>query len=364
MEIADARQLFAPEPTYLNTATYGLPPRTAVEALEAAVDEWRHGRTEFHGWDESVGRSRRAFARLARVDPGDVAVGGQVSAFAGLVAAALPDGARVLGVEGDFTSVLFPFLAQEPRGVTVELVALERLAEALREHHDVVAFSVVQSADGSVADVDAVLEAAAAHGVRTFADTTQAAGWLALDHGRFDYTACAGYKWLISPRGTAYFTLRPELRDGLIAHGAGWYAGEVVDASYYGAPLRLAEDARRFDLSPAWHCWVGAAPALELLAELGPERIGAHDIALANRLREGLGLRARRLGDRVGRRAARGRGGAAAGGGRDGGGARRRAAPLLPPLHDGGGRRPRAVGPAEPVDDVRAERSCSSVVFS
>lgn len=290
MEIADARQLFAPEPTYLNTATYGLPPRTAVEALEAAVDEWRHGRTEFHGWDESVGRSRRAFARLARVDPGDVAVGGQVSAFAGLVAAALPDGAKVLGVGGDFTSVLFPFLAQEPRGVTVELVALERLAEALREHHDVVAFSVVQSADGSVADVDAVLEAAAAHGVRTFADTTQAAGWLALDHGRFDYTACAGYKWLISPRGTAYFTLRPELRDGLIAHGAGWYAGEVVDASYYGAPLRLAEDARRFDLSPAWHCWVGAAPALELLAELGPERIGAHDIALANRLREGLGL--------------------------------------------------------------------------
>ncbi len=82
-------------------------------------------------------------------------------------------------VEGDFTSVLFPFLAQAPRGVTVELVPLERLAEALAPHHDLVAFSVVQSADGRIADVDAVLAAAAAHDVRTFADTTQSTSWLA-----------------------------------------------------------------------------------------------------------------------------------------------------------------------------------------
>ena len=57
---------------------------------------------------------------------------------------------------------------------------------------------------------------------------------------RFDYTACAGYKWLLAPRGTAYFTLRPEHRDSLLPHGAGWYAGDDVPASYYGAPLRLA----------------------------------------------------------------------------------------------------------------------------
>jgi len=290
MEIADARPLFSPEGTYLDTATYGLPPRTAFEDFETAADEWRHGRTEFHGWDESVARARAAFAQLARVDAGDVAVGSAVSAFAGLVATALPAGARVLCVEGDFTSVLFPFLVQAPRGVTVELVPLERLAEALAPHHDLVAFSSVQSADGRIADVDAICAAAAAHDVRTFVDTTQSTGWLELDHGRFDYGACAGYKWLLSPRGTAFFTIRPELRDALLPHSAGWYAGEDVDASYYGAPLRLAADARRFDLSPAWHCWVGAAPALELLAELGADRIGAHDIAVANRLRDGLGM--------------------------------------------------------------------------
>jgi selenocysteine lyase/cysteine desulfurase len=290
MDLAQAQRLFSPEGTYLNTATYGLPPRTAMEAMQRALDEWRHGRTQFQHWDESVGRARRAFAALAHVDAGDVAVGGTVSEFAGLVAAALPDGARVLAVEGDFTSVLFPFLAQAPRGVRVDLVPLDRLAEALGTQHDLVAFSAVQSADGRIADADAIISAAAEHDVRTFADTTQGTGWHELDHARFDYTACAGYKWLLAPRGTAYFTLRPRHRDALIPHGAGWYAGEDVPASYYGAPLRLAADARRFDLSPAWHCWVGAAPAAELLAELGAAVVGAHDVAMANRLREGLGL--------------------------------------------------------------------------
>jgi selenocysteine lyase/cysteine desulfurase len=285
-----AQRLFSPETAYLNTATYGLPPRTAFDAYVAASDEWRHGRTGFDGWDLSVGAARATFARLSGVDPGDVAVGAAVSGFAGLVAAALPAGARVLCAEGDFTSVLFPFLAQERRGVHVELVPLERLAEALDARHDLVAVSAVQSADGRIADLDALAAAAAHHGVRTFLDTTQATGWLAVDCARFDYTACAGYKWLLSPRGTAYFTLRPERREELVPHAAGWYAGEDVPNSYYDAPLRLAHDARRFDLSPAWLNWVGAAPALALLEDVGIDAIHAHDVGMAARLREGLGL--------------------------------------------------------------------------
>ena len=290
MQLADAQAQFSPETAYLNTATYGLPPRGAIAALAAATDEWRHGRTGFDGWDRSVGAARSSFARIAGVSAGDVAIGPAVSAFAGMVAAALPAGARVLAVEGDFTSVLFPFLAQEARGVTVELVPLERVAEALGAEHDLVAVSAVQSADGRLADLEGIAAAAAHHGARTFVDTTQATGWLPLDSARFDFTACAAYKWLLSPRGTAFFTVRAERRDELVPHAAGWYAGEDVPASYYGPPLRLASDARRFDLSPAWLNWVGAAPALALLDEVGIETVHAHDLRMAARLRDGLGL--------------------------------------------------------------------------
>src|SRR5262249_49179560 len=64
---------------------------------------------------------------------------------------------------------------------------------------------------------------------------------------------------------------------------------EIWD-SIYGAPLRLAQTGRRFDISPAWLCWEGTLPALEMLEETGIAAIAAHDIALANRFRGHLGM--------------------------------------------------------------------------
>lgn len=284
------RDRFSPEGTYLNSATYGLPPRASYDALSRAVDEWRHGRCGFDGWDVSVGESRRSFARLTGVRDDQVAVGPQVSVFAGVIAACLPAGARVLAPREDFTSLLFPFLAQQARGVEVELVALDDLAEAIDGRTDLVAFSAVQSADGRLADTDAIAAAARHHGARVVCDATQACGWLPLDASRFDAVVCAGYKWLLNPRGTAFLTVGDEMLGELTPHLAGWYAADDPMASLYGGPLRVSETAKRFDVSPAWHCWVGAAPALRLLEEVGVEAIHAHDVRLANALRAGLGL--------------------------------------------------------------------------
>jgi selenocysteine lyase/cysteine desulfurase len=255
-----------------------------------AMDEWRHGRTGFEGWDRSVGAARASFARLHGVAAADVAVGAQASAFAGLVGLSLPRGARVLCAEEDFTSVLFPMLVQQSRDVDVELVPSGRVAEAVDARTELVAVSAVQSADGRVADLGALAAAAAHHGARTFLDATQASGWLPLDAARFDFVACSGYKWLLGPRGCTFFAVRPDAAERLSPYLAGWYAGEDPAATYYGGPLRLAADARRFDLSPAWMCWVGQAPALALLERVGIEAIHRHDLALANRFRAGVGL--------------------------------------------------------------------------
>jgi selenocysteine lyase/cysteine desulfurase len=290
VEVADAQRLFSPEGTYLNTASYGLPPRPAWEAVHSAQDEWPHGRTGFDGWDESVGRSRAAWARLHGVDVADVAIGPQVSPFVGIVAASLQPGSRVLAAREEFTSLLFPLLAQQARGVQVRTVPLDELAEAVDGGTDLVAVSAVQSRDGRLADLDAIAAAARHHGARTLVDATQACGWLPIDAGRFDVLVCAAYKWLCAPRGTALMTVRPEVAERLTPQAAGWYAGADPHSSYYGPPLRLAGDARRFDVSPAWFSWVAAAPALELLNEIGIERIHEHDLRLANLFREGLGL--------------------------------------------------------------------------
>ena len=101
---------------------------------------------------------------------------------------------------------------------------------------------------------------------------------------------CAGYKWLLAPRGTAFLHARAEARERLEPHLAGWYAADPPMANLYGPPLRLADSAKALDISPAWMSWVGQAPALDLLEAVGIEAVHAHDTALAARFRAGLGL--------------------------------------------------------------------------
>ena len=278
------------EPGWLNTATYGLPPDAAWDELQGALAAWRTGRHSWEPWNESIDRSRAAFARLVGVDSRQVAAAGAVSELVGLVAAALPPGSRVVVPEGDFTSILFPWLVQADRGVEVVAVPLVRLAESVTPGTTAVAFSAVQSATGELAAVDDVLTAAADVDALTVMDGTQAVGWLPVDASRVDALACAAYKWLMSPRGTAFMTVSDRLAERLRPHNAGWYAGPDVFATYYGTPLRLAADARRFDVSPAWFCWVGTAPTLEAIEGLTVAAVHDHDVALADRFRAGLGL--------------------------------------------------------------------------
>jgi selenocysteine lyase/cysteine desulfurase len=288
--LAAARAEFDADVTYLDTASFGLPPRRSWMALQQALAQWRAGTAQAVAYDLPVAAARSAYARLTGMDPSAVAVGSQVSVFAGLIAANLPDGSEVLTAAGDFTSILFPFYAQSGRGVRVREVPLDRLADCISPATTLVAVSAVQSADGRVADLDALHAASSAAGTRVLLDTTQAVGWLPVDASRFAYTACGGYKWLLSPRGTAYFTINPALAGDLIPHYAGWYAGDDPWSSIYGGPLRLASDARRFDVSPAWHAWVAAAPALRLLAQVGTPSLQRHAVGLANRFRAGIGL--------------------------------------------------------------------------
>ncbi len=279
---------FPGAPGFLNTSTVGLPPSNAVADMSAAIDAWQAGTASAPGYDVSVQRSREAFARLVGVPAGWVAAAGQVSSFTALVATSLPTGAEVVGYEGEFSSVLFPFLARAD--LRVRLVPLDDVAGAIGPATALVAISSVQSSDGAVADLPGITAAARAAGARLLVDATQAVGWLPTDAAQADYLVCGAYKWLLSPRGTAFLSVRPEHWEALQAVHANWYAGEDPWDTLYGGPLRLAADARRFNLSPAWLCWIGTAPALELIDGVGVDAIHAHDVALATRVRTELGL--------------------------------------------------------------------------
>jgi selenocysteine lyase/cysteine desulfurase len=285
-----ARREFSPDVIFLNSATMGLPPRRSLEAVQAGLAEWASGRAQGPGYDVSISRARILYADMVGVDPALVSVGGQVSVFAGLIAASLPPGSEVVTAAGDFTSILFPFHAQAARGVSVREVPLEHIADAVIKGTTLVAVSAVQSANGRIADLDALTAACDAAGARILLDITQAVGWLPVDASRFAYTVSGGYKWQLIPRGTAFLTIQRNLLDDVVPNNASWYAGEERWSSIYGTPLRLARDARRFDVSPAWFAWIGAVPSLELLTEVGNDALHAHAVDLANRFCAGVGL--------------------------------------------------------------------------
>ena len=284
------RARFAPSSVYLDTPTYGLAADTVVDAMRDGLDRWQRGEARPADYDLAVDRSRQLFAELVGVAPRQVAVANQVSVLVGTVAASLPDGAHVVTVDRDFTSVLFPLMSQQHRGVTVETVPLEALADAIDDRTDLVACSHAQSADGRLVDLDAVTDAATAHDARVLLDGTQSVGWLPIDTNQVDYLVVGAYKWLLSPRGTAFLAVGTDRIETLRPVAPGWYAGEDVWSSIYGPKMRLAQDARRADVSPAWLCWLGTAAALALISEVGIERIHDHDVGLASRVRAELGL--------------------------------------------------------------------------
>src|SRR4051794_36600237 len=132
MDIAEARPQWQPETTYLNTASYGLPPRAGWDALQGVLEDWRGGGPSWGGRGGAAARRRGAVARLVGLPAERVAIGSTVSELLGLVAGSLPDGTRVVAPEIDFASLLFPFMVQaERRGGEVRTVPLEGLADAI-----------------------------------------------------------------------------------------------------------------------------------------------------------------------------------------------------------------------------------------
>lgn len=273
---------------YLAVASIGIPPRQAVDALQADLAAWARADRDPQGYDAVIERTRESYSRLVRIPSDRVAQGSQTSVIASLAAAAVPPGAEVLTVDGDFSSIVFPFL-QRPNA-NVRTVPLDALAESITENTWLVVFSIVQSASGRIADTGAIIEAAARHGAYTFCDLTQAAGVLPVDASWFDATVCHTYKWLCAPRGVAFLTLSERFDALLNPLQAGWYAGADVWQSCYGPSMALATTARRFDVSPAWQAWVGAEQSIALFAGLELADAWEHASGLGDALCDGLGI--------------------------------------------------------------------------
>ena len=201
--LADIRSLFSPAPglVYLDTATYGLPPRPTVEALRRFIAAWSDGTGDWIAdWDQPSDRCRTDFADLIGARPADIAGIPAASVGVGVVTSALQPGDEIVVPEDEFTSTLFPLLVASRRGCRIHEVPFERLADEVSPHTRLVATSLVQMQTGRTADLRAICDAAERVGASVLIDATQGIPFVDVSSliGRRTFVAASDIRYLAS----------------------------------------------------------------------------------------------------------------------------------------------------------------------
>jgi cysteine desulfurase / selenocysteine lyase len=114
-----------------------------------------------------------------------------------------------------------------------------------------------------------------------------------VDRLRADALVCSGFKWLCGPYATGFAWLSPGLRDRLTYRPAYWLTHQLAAPGEFErrATYELADvGAAAYDLTDTanffnFETW---AESLELMLEIGVERIEAHNQGLVQQLIDGI----------------------------------------------------------------------------
>ncbi len=279
--------------TYLNAASVGpIPERTRL-ALEA----FNAKRTAPHLLPDREmlavhAAARAAAAQLLGAGTEEIALTPNTSTGLNIAAGALPLGAGdvVLLSDREFPANVYPWLAQQRRGVVVERAPVtprgfpdeEYLVERLTDPRvRILAVSMVQFSNGWRADLARLGEACRANGVHLVVDAIQGLGVTPCDVRALSVAvlACGGQKWLLGPWGSGFCYVRRDLISALHPPVVGWTAYQGMDdyTNLLCYEERLLDDARRFEVSSvATQDHLGLTTSIGLLLELGVEVIARY----------------------------------------------------------------------------------------
>jgi cysteine desulfurase/selenocysteine lyase len=292
--------------TWLNTAHQGAMPLAAVRAGQEAIG-WKANPAELTAkrFIEVPQRVRAVLARLVNAATDEIVLGNSASYGLHLLAHAYPwaDGDEVLVMAGDFPSDILPWLLAEQRfGVRVRrisprrnVVSVDEATAAMTSRTRLLCVPWVHSFSGAVTDIDAVGEVCRDRGVALVVNGSQALGARPFDASTtlVDALIGVGFKWLCGPYGTGFAWFHPALRGRLRRVKAYWLSQlSQADLARDDLTVEMPADRRpdEYDIfgTANFANYVPWAVALEHVLDVGVERIMGHDLALDNRLADGL----------------------------------------------------------------------------
>lgn len=286
--------------TYLNTCSLGPLSRRSRAAVGRFLDLWEDlGASAWYElWLGEAEALRRKVARVIGGQPSEIALLSNVSSALSVFASSLDYGARpeVVTSDLDFPTVPYQFLAkpgvrtrfaQSADGITMPAAAFE---PHVGPQTAAIATTHVVFTTGAIVDVPAVARLARKAGARMFLDAYHGTGQLPTDVRALgvDAYASGGLKWLMGGPGIAFLWVRREIHGELSPAITSWFAHKD-QFRFDPRAFEPHPEAKRFELGT--HS-VGAiyalSASLDIVDEIGPERIRARTMDLVRDLLERL----------------------------------------------------------------------------
>ncbi len=301
MDFIEVRDLFpvVNHRVYLNSASTGPlseRSRSAIDAMTALQVDKPYD-AERKAQEVTTLRSR--VGQLLGADPLTITLTRNTGHGLSLLASGLDwqAGDNVVSVEREFPTNIYPWMALADRQVELRLAPVDdghaEVAEIFKycdRRTRVLSISHVQYWNGYRYDLGAISAECRRSNILLCVDAIQSVGAIGIDVVRdgIDFLAAGGYKWLLSPWGTGFAYCTPDLCERLRPPLVGWSSIRDRD-DFYHYQFEFGPLAQRFEEGTLNLLGIaGMRASVELMLELGVERIEEHVLDLSSRLGQAL----------------------------------------------------------------------------
>lgn len=309
MTPAELRILFpsAQKAIHLNhagTSPVAAPVADAVQAVLAELQS-ENPLTAYINTMKRADELRGVWGRMLQTEPDNLAIVKNTSHGLTIIAQGVPflAGENVVVAANEYPSNVYPWMAQEARGVQTRLVAPREdgyvseddLEAACDENTRVLAVSWVQWGTGQRMDLARLGAFCTARNILLAVDVVQGFGALRCDLSQLpgvSFATGGGHKWLLSPGGVGFLYVRPDLLETLLPNNVGWnWVAKPMawEASEWQTPKPTV--ARFEEGTPNILGIAGTLASMNLLESIGTDAVEARVLELADCTRRKLEAR-------------------------------------------------------------------------
>ncbi|MGI9242847.1 MAG: aminotransferase class V-fold PLP-dependent enzyme [Verrucomicrobiales bacterium] len=283
---------------FLGHAGVTILPRRVVDAMNRYTNDCCYDHQEFGDVLQRIQRVRHTCADLIGATAGEIALLGPTSLGLSLFANGLTwnEGDEILCYKGDYPANVYPWMEAERRGAKLRFlepdepgaITPELVEAALTPRTKLVALASCHFLTGYRIDTDAIGKLLREREILFSLDAIQTVGAFETKVEHVDFLSADSHKWMLGPASAGIVFVREENFERL--------RPTLLGAWNVKAPNFIVQDQVEFHRSairyePGVLNLVGAfgmAAALELLLEVGIERISRHLLGLKAQLVAGL----------------------------------------------------------------------------